>query len=182
MRWTGRDGTGSWNWLTSWSPLGGANKQTNMIICIFRLRHQVRIHLISVSCHQVSRTILIPLNSFWCPFQDDLPFSCKWEGADGRTQGIQFQLKDQTFSVHRLLTYLIFVTDTRTVSMEKKSVMWRNFKFLYKTYEEKSKISPHVDKFHISPHDRCGEIWNLLLYVYNLWYFVAFYAVLLQKV
>ena len=42
-------------------------------------------------------------------------------------------------------TYLIFVTDTRTVSAEKKSVMWRNFKFLYMTDEEKSKISPHVD-------------------------------------
>ena len=41
--------------------------------------------------------------------------------------------------------YLIFVTDTRTVSVEKKSVMWRNFKFLYITDEEKSKISPHVD-------------------------------------
>ena len=42
-------------------------------------------------------------------------------------------------------SYLIFVTDTRTVSVEKKSVMWRNFKFLYMTDEEKSKISPHVD-------------------------------------
>ena len=42
-------------------------------------------------------------------------------------------------------TYLIFVTDTRTVSVEKKLVMWRNFKFLYMTDEEKSKISPHVD-------------------------------------
>ena len=41
--------------------------------------------------------------------------------------------------------YLIFVTDTRTVSVEKKSVMWRNFKFLYMTDEEKSKMSPHVD-------------------------------------
>ena len=42
-------------------------------------------------------------------------------------------------------TYLIFVTDAPTVSVEKKSVMWRNFKFLYMTDEEKSKISPHVD-------------------------------------
>ena len=41
--------------------------------------------------------------------------------------------------------YLIFVTDTRTASVEKKSVMWRNFKFLYMTDVEKSKISPHVD-------------------------------------
>ena len=32
--------------------------------------------------------------------------------------------------------YLIFVTDTRTASAEKKSVMWRNFKFLYMTDED----------------------------------------------
>ena len=41
--------------------------------------------------------------------------------------------------------YLIFVTDSRTVSVEKKSVMWRNYKFLYMTNVEKSKIHPHVD-------------------------------------
>ena len=46
---------------------------------------------------------------------------------------------------HNCGAYLIFVTDTRTVSVEKKSVMWRNFKFLYMTDEEKSKISSHVD-------------------------------------
>ena len=44
-----------------------------------------------------------------------------------------------------LNAYLIFVTDTRTVSVEKKSFMWRNFTFLYMTDVEKSKISPHVD-------------------------------------
>ena len=44
-----------------------------------------------------------------------------------------------------LVANLIFVTDTRTVSVEKKSVMWRIFKFLYMTDEEKSKISPHGD-------------------------------------
>ena len=55
-----------------------------------------------------------------------------------------------------------------------KSVTWRNFKFLYMTYVEKSKIHPHVEKFQISSYDRCGKIWNLLQYVYNLWYFVAF--------
>ena len=47
----------------------------------------------------------------------------------------------------RAESYLIFVTDTRTVSVEKKSVMWRNFKFLYMTDVEKSEISPHVDYF-----------------------------------
>ena len=33
-------------------------------------------------------------------------------------------------------SYLIFVRDTRTVSVEKKSVMWRNFKFLYMKHVE----------------------------------------------
>ena len=33
----------------------------------------------------------------------------------------------------------------RAVPVEKKSVMWRNFKFLYMTDVEKSKIPPHVD-------------------------------------
>ena len=47
--------------------------------------------------------------------------------------------------VKYIRSYLIFVTDTRMVSVEKKSVMWRNFKFLNMTDEEKSKISPHVD-------------------------------------
>ena len=42
-------------------------------------------------------------------------------------------------------SYLIFVTVSRTVSVEKKSVMWRNFKFLYMIDVEKSKIHPHVD-------------------------------------
>merc|ERR1711934_383447 len=37
--------------------------------------------------------------------------------------------------------YLIFVTDSRTVSVEKKSFMWRNFKFLYITDVETSEIS-----------------------------------------
>ena len=50
-----------------------------------------------------------------------------------------------THSISHPSPYLIFVTDTRTVSVEKKSVMWRNFKFLYMKDEEKSKISPHVD-------------------------------------
>ena len=42
-------------------------------------------------------------------------------------------------------TYLIFVTGPRARPVEKKSVMWRNFKFLYMTDVEKSKIHPHVD-------------------------------------
>ena len=41
--------------------------------------------------------------------------------------------------------YLIFVAGPRARPVEKKSVMWRNFKFLYMKHVEKAKISPHVD-------------------------------------
>ena len=68
-------------------------------------------------------------------------------------------------------TYLIFVTDTRTVSVEKKSVMWRNLKFLHMWINFTFHHMTDVKKSEIS-----------FIYVYNLWYFVAFYAVLLQKV
>ena len=60
------------------------------------------------------------------------------------TPAIQDLLRREALD-QNALPYLIFVTDTRTVSVEKKAVMWRNFKFLYMTDEEKSKISPHVD-------------------------------------
>ena len=59
--------------------------------------------------------------------------------------------------IHSVYSHLIFVTDSRTVSVEKNSVMWRNFKFFYLTYVEKSKIHPHVEKFQISSYDRCGN-------------------------
>ena len=59
--------------------------------------------------------------------------------------------------------------------------MWINFTFRHMTDVEMSKIHPHVDWFQISSHDRCREIWNLLHFVYNLWYFVAFYIVLLEN-
>ena len=42
-------------------------------------------------------------------------------------------------------TYLIFVTDLTDISVEKKFVMWRNFRFLCMTDVEKSKFSPHVE-------------------------------------
>ena len=54
---------------------------------------------------------------------------------------ILFQPQHVGCDNHSQAAYLIFVTDTRTVSVEKKSVMWRNFKFLYMTDEEKSEIS-----------------------------------------
>ena len=38
--------------------------------------------------------------------------------------------------------------------------MWKNFSFPCMTIVGKLKISPHVEKFQMSPHDRCGEIWN----------------------
>ena len=40
---------------------------------------------------------------------------------------------------------LIFVTDITDYICGEKSVMWRNFKFLYMKHVEKAKISPHVD-------------------------------------
>jgi len=44
-----------------------------------------------------------------------------------------------------LQAYLIFVTDPMDISVEKKLVMWRNFRFLHMTDVEKSKLSPHVE-------------------------------------
>ena len=72
------------------------------------------------------------------------------------------------------------VTDaqiSQTRFVEKKSVMWRNFRFLYILYVKKSKsifyverflhmtnvekseiiYNCHMGKFKISPHYRCGE-------------------------
>ena len=37
-------------------------------------------------------------------------------------------------------SYLIFVTGPRARPVEKKSVMWRNFTFLYMKHVEKAKI------------------------------------------
>ena len=55
-------------------------------------------------------------------------------------------------------TYLIFVTNPTNISVEKKIIMWRNFRFLCMTNVEISEIFPHGGQFQISPHDRCGEI------------------------
>ena len=57
--------------------------------------------------------------------------------------------------------YLIFVTN---ISVENKSVMWRNFRFLNMTDVEKSEVSPHVEHFQIYLHDRGVEISNLSTY------------------
>ena len=59
-----------------------------------------------------------------------------------------------------LLTDLIFVTNITNIISGEKIVMWRNFSFPCMTIVGKLKISPHVEKFQMSPHDRCGEIWN----------------------
>ena len=61
-------------------------------------------------------------------------------------------------------SYLIFVTGTTGRTRGEKSVMWRNFKFLYLTDVEITEISPHVESFESSPHDICGAIWNILHY------------------
>ena len=44
-----------------------------------------------------------------------------------------------------MIFVLVFVTDITDYIRGEKSVMWRNFKFLYTTDVEKSKIHPHVD-------------------------------------
>ena len=54
--------------------------------------------------------------------------------------------------------YLIFVTGTTGRTRGEKSVMWRNFKFLYLADVEITEISPHVESFESSPHDICGAI------------------------
>ena len=41
--------------------------------------------------------------------------------------------------------YLIFVTDPTDISVEKKMVIWRNFRFLCMTDVEDSEIFPHVE-------------------------------------
>ena len=58
------------------------------------------------------------------------------------------------------LTGLIFVTNITNYLRGEKIVMWRNFSFPCKTIVGKLKISPHVEKFQMSPRDRCGETWN----------------------
>ena len=39
--------------------------------------------------------------------------------------------------------------------------MWRNFRLPNVTDLEKTEVSPHVDEFKISPHERGGKIRNL---------------------
>ena len=58
------------------------------------------------------------------------------------------------------LADLIFVTNITNIISGEKIVMWRNFSFPCMTIVGKLKISPHVEKFQMSPHDRCREIWN----------------------
>ena len=76
--------------------------------------------------------------------------AAKWQNEDkkeGNTRNCQWPCT----------TYLIFVTYTTNIS-EEKFVMWRNFRFLNVTDMEKSEVSPHMEKFPISPHHRCGQI------------------------
>ena len=63
------------------------------------------------------------------------------------------------FTIFHPQTDLIFLNITNIIS-EEKIVMWRNFSFPCMTIVGKLKISLHVEKFQMSPHDRCGEIWN----------------------
>ena len=72
------------------------------------------------------------LGSGWDTFAKSLA-KTHWAGTQ-RLRGI-----------YTTQTYFIFVTDPTDISVEKKFVMWRNFKFLCTTDVEKSKISPHVE-------------------------------------
>ena len=48
---------------------------------------------------------------------------------------------------------------------EKKSVMWRNFRFQYMTHAEKSEISPHEEEFqffHTTDVEKCEFLPNLV--------------------
>ena len=53
---------------------------------------------------------------------------------------------------------LIFVTYITNIISGEKIVVWRNFSFPCMTIVGKLKISPHVEKFQMSPDDRCEEI------------------------
>ena len=52
---------------------------------------------------------------------------------------------------------LVVTNITNTISGE-RIVLWRNFSFPCMTIVGKLKISPHVEKFHMSPHDRCADV------------------------
>ena len=63
----------------------------------------------------------------------------------GGVNGPAGKVLSVTKSVHLFTgVYLIFFTD---MSVEKKCVMWRNFRFLCMTDVENSEISPHVEYF-----------------------------------
>ena len=53
---------------------------------------------------------------------------------------------------------LIFFTNIMNYIRGEKIAMWRNFSFPCITIVGKLKISPSVEKFQMSPHDRCGDI------------------------
>ena len=53
----------------------------------------------------------------------------------------------------------IFVDNITTIISEEKIVMWRNFSFPCMTIVGKLKISPHVEKFQMSPHYRHHELY-----------------------
>ena len=52
------------------------------------------------------------------------------------------------------LADLIFVTNITNIISGEKIVKWINFSFPCMTIVGKLKISPHVEKFQMSPHDK----------------------------
>ena len=53
---------------------------------------------------------------------------------------------------------LIFVTNITNYIRGEKIVLWRNFSFPCMTIVGNLNLFPHVEKFQMSPHDRCGKI------------------------
>ena len=79
----------------------------------------------------------------------------------------------QRLRLDKFLPDLIFVTNiTNIISGEKIVMMWRNFSFPCMTIVGKLKISPHVEKFQMSPHEKNKQCVHLMRFYCNLCRFV----------
>ena len=80
---------------------------------------------------------------------------------DTGTENIKLQMCLPPHLNYALHSYFIFVTNPTNISVERKIVMWRNFKFLCMTYVENSEFFPRVFKF---PHmtDVDSTLWRNL--------------------
>ena len=64
----------------------------------------------------------------------------------------------KTHQTNPIMADLIFVTNITNYIRGEKIVTWSNFSSPGMTIVGKLKISPHVEKFQMSPADTCGEI------------------------